>query len=948
MNYRSIIFGGVACLCSVIGRPTCTLAQVTTAQSTSELPPDPNLKVGTLKNGLTYFIRANNRPAKTAELRLIVRVGSNHENYDQRGLAHFVEHMAFNGTKRYPGNTLQSTLELEGVKFGGDLNASTTNERTVYELRLPTAKPGLIGRGIDVLAEWASAVTFDSLKVVKERGVILAERRTNMGTTANRLRLEAIFAGSRYAERPPIGDSAIITTVNPSALKKFYNDWYRPNLMGVVVVGDFSADDVERMVREQFGRLKNPPNAPVRETYRLEDNVEPRISVVPDSAAVLLNVAVHYKLPNGPKDMTERTRLGLARSLFVSGVNERLDDAARSLDGPFRGAHVSFASFNETLAGMSISVTPETASPIAGFNAALAEIERIARFGLTEDELIRLRAEREEIFKRGESDTSRSQSGAYTSAYINAFLYGETFVPDPVATTRLNQQVLATITNADIQNAASLWRTPENRIFVITAPARADAIVPSKFSLLNVFSDVAKMPLAARQDSADSRSILATLPTPGTIVERRSREHGISEWTLSNGIHVFLKRTTDTKNGIYIGGDSPGGYLLNLDQGFASAGSAAGALRLGGTGRFTADEIQKRLKTVIGDVSWEIGPFRESGYAVGRWDNVELLFQLLHLSFTQPRVDTARVAAWVQQYKRDHHNRPASPEAAFRDTILMTLVQNHPIFRAGVEMRADSIDLKKALKVFQDRFGDMSDFQFVITGNFSADSIEPFVTRYLASLPGGGRVETWKDVGARPPSGVIHKVLRTGKEPKTTNRISFYGPAEVTPQTQWNLQGMGEIIEGRLRRRLREELGLVYSVGVSATVTYQPYSAYRIDITFSTAPEKSDEAAAEALAILAQMQQAPALETEIETVRKAHDEIAPLLHESILWWYEKIQLFNTLKMPFSEIGSDAVLRAWNGKDVQTAAQRYLDFNNFARFELAPEGSNDARSTANSK
>lgn len=903
---------------------------------TDTLPFGRGVIRGRLDNGLEYYIRRNAKPEQRAELRLVVHAGSLQEDDDQRGLAHMVEHMEFEGSPHFPNRSLVDYLQSIGLRFGADLNAMTTFDYTLYMLRVPTADPAQLAKGFDVLQDWAGGATFDSVALAAQRGIVLEEWRRGQGveTRIQQQTFPIIYKGSRYAVREPIGDPEIITSATRDKLIRFYRDWYRPNLMAVIAVGDFDPAQVEALIKARFAGLTNPAHPRPREVYTIPDNVDPLVAIVADTEVTGAGISVSYKIPPLRKLTAADYRESLVRNIFQSGLAQRYRAMTQVSDPPFLGASAGFGGMTEERGSFSVSVGTRNEGMLPGLNAALAEIERIAQFGLTEPELDRARTSIRTALKNALAEQGDLTSLAYAQEYAESFLAG-TPTLDLETEVGLVRQWLPTITNADIKRVAATWRDPQNRIVVAQLPKSLDVLVPDTASLLAAFDYPLRHPLTPHVEVANTEPLLAKPPTPGTIVTRRALPNQIIEWTLSNGIRVLLHPSTNTADQIAIVGTSPGGFNLELDKGDIPASTASQVVGVGGLGNFSMTALERRLNGHTVQLDAKIDAMSEGISATGITNDVETAFQLIYLAATQPRIDTDAVAGFRSEWRAGLENRYASPEAQFQDTIVLTMAQHNPLVHLASVAQADSIDAEKSLEVYRNRFRDMSDFRFIIAGHFIPDSIAPLVERYLASLPGGGRKETPKDLGIRPPTGMVHKIVAAGTAPKATTYLTFYGPMEMTLENEWNLFALVEVIRLRLVARLREELGGTYTPSVQLTAGLTPYPNYSITIGYITSPERDEELARATIAVLDSMQRAPALASDVEAVRQIQLRSLEEATKDEGYWISKIMRYDDLHRSFETIGTDTRIRAWTAADVQRAAKQFLRLDAYARFDLVP-------------
>ncbi|MDX1644928.1 MAG: pitrilysin family protein, partial [Thermoanaerobaculia bacterium] len=574
--------------------PTAALADSTEQPAWQQrpeapLPVDPHLTVGRLDNGLTYYIRVNREPAERAELWLIVDAGSVQEDDDQQGLAHFVEHMAFNGTKNFPRLELVDYLESTGMRFGPDINAYTSFDETVYMLKVPTDEPGLLETGLEILREWAQSVTFEEEEVDKERGVVIEEWRLGLGPEA-RIRdqqFPVLFAGSKYAERLPIGKREILESAPTEALKRFYHDWYRPNLMAIVAVGDFERDRVERLIVSNFSGLENPPDERPRELYPVPDHDETLFAIATDPEAPSTLLWIYYKLPRRSEDSALDYRRSLVEGLYFDMLNARLEEVARGADPPFlvaaSEASNRFVRSKEVYYQVAAVREDEVER---GLEALLTEVERADRHGFTATELERAKAERQRIMERIYEERDHIDSGTYAAEYSRVFRFGE---PTPGIAVELDmvRSFLPTISLEELNGLVADWISEKNRVVLLAAPDRYEETLPSEEELLAAFEATEGAEIDPYEDEVSDEPLLAELPTGGRVlIERRIPAIDAVDWRLTNGVRVVVKPTDFRADQVLLVGFSPGGHSLVPDEEYVSALLATTVLEEGGLGNF--------------------------------------------------------------------------------------------------------------------------------------------------------------------------------------------------------------------------------------------------------------------------------------------------------------------------------------------------------------------------
>jgi zinc protease len=902
------------------------------------LPFDPSVRRGTLDNGLTYFVRANRRPEQRAELRLVVKAGSILEDSTQLGLAHVVEHMAFNGTRSFEKQEIVRYLESVGTRFGADLNAYTSFDETVYELTVPVDSAGILERGLEILAEWAHAVTFDSAEVERERPVVLEEWRVGQGAGARirAIQFPVLFAGSLYADRLPIGTERSLRTFTHADLVRFYRDWYRPELMAVVAVGDFDADSVVSLVRQAFESLpaRTGPERFVAEVPGVDST---RFTIATDPEATGTSVNVLWMHPPDSVHTEQDYRRRLLHALYGNMLDARFGEIAQRPGAPFLGASNSYGSLVPARHAYALGASVSDTGVVIGLEALLVEAERVARHGFTRGEMERAKAGIMRSVELAFAEREKTSSGVFTSAYVSAFLDGEP-VTDVATDLELHQRLLPGITMDELNALARHWTRTDDRVVLVTAPRRTDVTIPGVDELRAAFVRVQRTEIEPWDDVVSESPLIAAIPGPGRVAGERVHEGtGITEWTLSNGARVLLKPTDFRDDEIHFRAWSPGGASLVPDSLVISASFATSIVLLGGLGEFDLPQLEKALAGTAASVSPAIGPLEESmgGSAASR--DLELMFQLAHLYFTAPREDSSAYVSLRQRLMPILENRGRSPESAFSDTLQVTLAQGHPRSRPLTPSRLDELDMDAALRIYRDRFSSAGDFTFALVGSFEVDSVRPLIEQWIASLPDDGRRESARDVGVRPPEGVVRKVVRRGSEPRATTQIVITGPAEYSQEHQLELSALGELLNIRLREALREDLGGTYGAGVNTGLQREPYEAFSVAIGFGSAPERVDELTDVVFAHLDSLRSVPPSEDEVATVRTMMLRSRETALRQNGFWLSQIAFYDRVGLPFQGIlEGDARIRALTPERVQAAAKRYLSNPDYVQVTLLPE------------
>jgi zinc protease len=807
------------------------------------LPVDPRVTVGRLDNGLTYYLRRNTSPEDRAELWLVVNAGSILEDEDQRGLAHFVEHMAFNGTRHFARQELVSYLESIGMRFGPDVNAYTSFDETMYLLQVPTDHDGYLERGIEILEDWAHGITFDPEEVDQERGVLVEEWRLGRGA-ARRLidaQTPVLFAGSRYAERLPIGSREVLETAPVSAVTRFYHDWYRPDLMAVIAVGDFEPSRVEDLIRERFGAIEGLEEPRERLVPELPRHDETLFATFTDPELTGTSVSVYTKLPRRPQDTVGDYRRSLVELLYHRMLNDRLYELGHRPSPPYLYAFSDSDSLVRTGEVDQQEAGVEPGRVLDGLRALLTEIERVRRFGFTESELERNRKALLRAYERTWVEREARASGSFAAEYSRAFLEGEP-IPGIAVELELARRYVPAVTLDEVNALADRRTGDANRVILVSGPESAAGALPSEADLLAAFEQVRGLTLEPYEDQAPGEGLMAELPEPGEIVSRREiPEIGVNDWRLSNGVRVVLKPTEFRRDEVFLTGFSPGGHSLVPDEVHLTASHAAEIVSLGGLGDLDEIALAKVMAGRVAEVGPYIDELEEGVSAGGSAADLEEVFQLVHLALTRPRLDLDAVRSFKERLAPSLENRLADPQQVFLERMFAALTQDHPRRQPLTAERLAEIDPELALVIYEQRFADAGDFTFVLVGSFEPAAVEDLVRTYLASLPATGRTESWRDIGLERPDRPVELTVERGIEPKASVWLVLHGEAAWSRESEHLLASLGNALEIRLREVLREDLGAVYGVSVAPSFSWRPRERYSLSITFGCAPDQARE-----------------------------------------------------------------------------------------------------------
>jgi zinc protease len=932
----SLAFAALLPLATSFAQPARPMPSDSLARA---LPADPAVRIGTLANGLRYYVRANAEPKARAELRLVVRAGSVLEDEDQRGLAHLLEHMAFNGTEHFKRNALVSYLERVGMRFGPDINASTGFDETIYMLQIPTDRAAVVDTAMQILEDWARSVTLDSAEIAKERGVVTEEWRLGRGAQA-RIQDEqfpVLLGGSRYAARLPIGDTAIIAHAPPAAVQRFYHDWYRPDLMAVVAVGDFDAATVERKIRQTFADVPRPPRERPRPSFGIPDHDTARVVVSSDREATGSGVVVYVKRPERSDSTYGDYRREIVASLFTRMLDQRLYEITRRPDAPFIGASASQGHFLGDKDAFVLGASVKDGGIVRGLEAVLTEMERVRRHGFTATELERARQNLVRAYERAYAEREKTASGALADEYVSNFTDGAP-IPGIAVEYRLAERFAPGITLDEVNRVAQEWTGPRGRVITASAPAKPGLALPTGAELLAVAREVGARDVAAYVDEGASGSLVEHAPTPGSITKRETIPPiGVTTWTLSNGARVILKPTDFKADQVLLRAFAPGGTSLLGDSLFPKARAAATLVAQGGVGRFDRIALEKALAGKAAGASPYIAELEQGVSAQASPRDLETMFQLVHLYFTAPRADSAAVLSFKQRQKDAIANRGASPEAAFFDTVQVTLTQHAPRTLPVTAATFDSLDLGASLAFYRERFADAGAFTFVIVGNVSPDSLEPLVRTYLASLPSTGRNARWRDIGVRPPSGVVQREVHRGTEPKAFTEIVFTGPFEWTRESRYALSSLAEVMRIRLRDVLREALGGTYDVEVDGEPERDPVPQYSVSIFYGSAPDRAESLERAVFAQIDSLAKRGPTAQELEKVREIQRrEQETRLRENGFWLDALVFAADYGEDPRLIPDRDSLIRTLDAAMIERAASRWLDRGRYVSVRLVPQ------------
>ena len=914
-------------------------AQTAAGSLSDSIPLDPAITSGRFANGLRYFVRSAKRPEKRAELRLTVDVGSIVEEDDQRGLAHLLEHMAFNGTTHFPKQEIVTFLESLGMRFGPSVNAYTSFDETVYMLQLPTEKPEVLDRAFLILEDWAHGQTLDPVEIDKERGVVREEWRLRRGAGARMQdqQFPIMLKGSRYAERLPIGSLDVIDKFPHDRLKKFYADWYRPDLMTVVAVGDFDVATVEKMIRTHFEPIPPVATKRPRPSFPVPDHPGTLYAIATDKEATSTSISIYGKMDVRDPRTVGAYRQEMVERLFSSMLGARFSELAQKPDAPFVGAGGSRGPFVRTKEASTLSALVKGTAVEQTLEVLFTEAERVARFGFTPGELERAKLNIMTGIDRALREKDNTPAAVLAGQLVRHALEREP-VPGIAYEHGLFTRFMPGITLAEVNALAKDWVPDRNRVVTISAPQKEGFAVPGEAQLSAVIASVARKEIAVYVDTVDAAPLLESSPAPGAITSTVTKESfGITEWQLANGVKVVLKPTDFREDEILFRATSYGGTSLAADADYIPASAAASVVSAGGVGRFSAVDLRKKMTGKVASASAFIGGYEEGLSGSSSKKDLETLFQLIYLRFTQPRVDPTAFSVLQAQIRSQMQDQRSSPAFLFNEALTMALRQNHPRTRLTTVETVEQWNLEKSVAFYRDRFADASDFTFVFAGSFDLATMKPLVERYLGSLPSTRRKESYKDVGVRYPSGVVEKRVEKGFEPQSRAAVVFTGAFSQEPKQRVYIRALADVLSARLREKLREDLGGTYSVGVSPTYTHIPVGEFAMSINFACAPERTEELVKEALRDVERLKAEGPTEQQVSDVREKLLRDFETNSKQNGYWTTQLSLkYQYGETPDSLFELPDTYRTLTPALIQAAAKQYLNPANMVKVTLFPE------------
>lgn len=908
------------------------------AQEQSPLPMDPKIKKGQLPNGFTYYIRKNTEPQNRVTIYLVNKVGSILETDEEQGLAHFLEHMNFNGTRHFPKNELVSYLQKSGIKFGGDLNAFTSFDQTVYQLPLPTDDAELLKNGFQIMRDWAHDALLEADEIDNERGIILEEKRlrSNAQQRMQQAYFPVLLNNSTYARRIPIGTDEVLKGFKHTTLRNFYSKWYRPDLQALIVVGDIDVNAVEKTIQNLFSDLKAPDNAPARKEYTINLLNTNQYFLGTDKEINMPSIQVFSKFIQTPTKTREDYKHMIERELLNSILNERFSDVSKQKNTGYVFARSGVNTLLANLSAFATTVAARAENLEKAFKTVWTEVERIKRFGITQSELDRARQVYLSKLEASYNEKDKTPSASFVNEYVRNFTDGEA-IPGLEYENTMCRELATTISVSSMQAVIEGYIKDTNRDLIVIGPDKDKDLLPSREQLGQWMNDVNNSSITGLKDEISNQPLMTEIPTKGKIVNsRQNKQLGTTTLILSNGSKVVLKPSSFKNDEIRINASAQGGTSLYDDADFESAAHAAECVVAGGAGSFSQSQLQKMLSAK----RIAVLPFMSERFqglnGISTPKNLEATFQLIHLYFTQPRKDFQIYNTELERSKLSLSNRGNDPATVFADSV-NALLNNYNIRRAAPSVaKIEKIKPERAYEIYRERFANAANFCFTIVGNFSADSIRPLLETYIASLPGTSGKDRAKDQDIAIPSGRITKNIYKGIDQKSTVKMVYSGKFDYSEKEKLNIDALADLLTIKLLQRLREKESGVYGISATAQVSKYPQPRYSITIGFGCAPSNAEKLIHSAKEVVDSVKQTLPQQADVEKVVNEDLRALELKMKTNGYWMMQLVSKNQMnENPETILQESDNIRAISAKTINKMAKKYLTGENLIQFVLFP-------------
>ena len=918
---------------------------LTFAQSseTQKIPTDPNVKIGKLENGLTYYIRNNGKPEDKLELRLAIKAGSILETDEQQGLAHFIEHMNFNGTKNFEKNELVDYLQSIGVKFGADLNAYTGFDQTVYILPIPSDDPEKLEGGFTVLEDWAHNALLTEEAIDGERGVVLEEYRLGLGPDKRMMQeyLPKVMYNSRYAERLPIGKKEVIENADYETIRSYYKDWYRPGLMAVIAVGDLDVETIEQKIKSHFSNLEARKNPKERKEYGVPNHDETFVAIATDPEANFSRVQIYYKDLEEAKDVVTIAdyKKQLERNMFSSMINNRLQELANSSTPPFTYGYSYYGGTYSPLknAYQSFAMTGEN-DQLKALEALVTENERVKRYGFNQNEFERAKKEYLARLEKQFKDRDKQESNRIVSQYVNNFLENSP-IPGTEWTYEFAKENLDNISLENINGLINDFIHDENRVIVLTGPSKETIKEVTEEEVLAVLKEVENSEIEEYSYEDVRENLITEMPGAGSVKEVKSNDElGIKTLILSNGAKVVYKKTDFKNDEILFSAYSAGGTSLYSDEEFLSTVFANGGLTEAGVGGLDKNELNKMMSGKIVNIRPGISTYSEGFNGNTTPKDFETMMQMIHLYFTDLNKDEEAYNSFATKQKNFLGNLMSNPNFYFQNELGKFRNEGNPRFVGfPTPEKFDEMDYDLAYQKYQERFGDASDFTFYFVGNVDEAKLKDLSAKYIASLPANNSEESYNEPEFREKTDSYReKTVYKGTDPKSRVSIMWKGETEYDEEDDLAMSALGEVLTIKLTEELREEESGVYGVGARGSMSKIPYDNYSFSISFPCGPENVEKLTDAAIAEVKKIRENGPTEEDLAKVKETFKLQRKESLKENKFWIEQMEKADRENYDLSEINEfNDMVDDLEADDLQKMADKYLT-DNYLLGVLMPE------------
>lgn len=898
------------------------------------LPLDKDVHYGKLENGLTYYVKHNEEPKNRAYLQLVVNSGSIMEDEDQKGLAHMCEHMAFNGTKNFPKHKLVEFLESLGMRFGADLNAYTSFDETVYMIEIPLDSAGFFTQGMQVIYDWATNVSYETDEINAERGVIFEEWRLGNGAQ-DRLRRQtfpALLYNSKYADRLPIGDTAVFKYCSPDNLRRFYNDWYRPDLQAIVLVGDFDAEKVTAQVIELFSQIPARTNQKERIYPEVPDHQNTIVKVATDKESPYTLLSIYIKNDFQVVKTYADFKNDLVNILASGMLNMRLSEIAQKPESPFSYVGVDDGDFIGKKSAFTFYALPKNDKILDAVKVGAEEMQRAKEFGFTQSELDRQKNVLLSNMKKQYDDRNKISSENWANAFHQNFSISQTPAMSIDFEYNLDQKLLALIDLKEVNQAINDMILDKNTVIILTAP---EITVPSEQEVLDAYNNAKTAKLNAYEEEKVAENLITNEPKAGSVVaEKKDDITGTTTWTLNNGVKVVLKSTDFKDNQILMTAYSVGGYSLYPNDIF-TAQNCANISDNSGVGDFNSVQLNKFMSDKNASCSPFISVVTEGFKGNSTVEDFSTMMQLIYLYFTAPRFDEDAFQTFIQQQQTILANKSNTPQAIWRDSLYANMYNHNPLMAQLTLNDLPKISNKKAEEIYKQRFSDPGSFTFVFVGNLDVNTVKPLIEKYLGSLPAIDHKEKIAKLDFIIPDETKKVYAKIGSDPKSMVYTILHGTAKQNYTNQVYLKALSFVMTDSLLDQIREKNQWTYSISASSNFASVVNNQYTMGIFYSSSPENVDKVNDVIMRIAHSFATIQITDEELQkTVEKLKREHETNLRNNEYWLNELYFMSVKNSKPEFITSFDKIVNSLDKKTVMKSAKKFMH-DNYLSVILAP-------------